>query len=243
MSAPRTIALVDDHPLFREGLKALVAANPDYEVVGEAGDADGAVRLARDLRPDIMLVDISLPGKSGIEALKQIVRDHPDIRVLMVSMHARIDLIAACFRAGAAGYIVKESTATQLWQGLAAIGRGERYLDSAVAPAVLLSLGDYAARRSRPQDPAYGALTRREQQVLRLLAEGHDTAAIARRLFISRKTVENHRAHIFGKLGLRNLAELVHYAARLGLVDLDPDAGDGADAPGLPDVADAADSE
>jgi DNA-binding NarL/FixJ family response regulator len=224
MTGPRTVLLVDDHPLFREGLKALVAGNPGYAVVGEAGDADEALRLAREHKPDVALLDIALPGKSGLDVLRQLDKRQPETRVLIVSMHAKIDLIAECFRAGAAGYIVKESTASQLWQGLEAVCRGERYLDSAVAPMVLVKLGEYAARRSRPQDPAYGALTRREQQVLRLLAEGRDTAAIAAMLFISRKTVENHRAHIFGKLGLRNLAELVHYAARLGLVELDPEA-------------------
>lgn len=225
MTGPRSVLLVDDHPLFREGLKALLAGNPEYVVTGEAGDAEEALRLARELQPDILLLDISLPGRSGLDVLRQLGRDQPEIRVLVLSMHARIDCIAACFQAGAAGYIVKESTAPQLWQGLSALCRGERYLDSAVAPKVLLTLGDYAARRARPQDPAYGALTRREQQVLRLLAEGHAPAAIAGKLFISRKTVENHRAHIFGKLGFKNLAELVHYAARLGLIELSADTG------------------
>lgn len=226
MTGPRTILLVDDHPLFREGLKALVAGNPSYAVAGEAGDVAEALRLARDLRPDIVLLDISLPDGSGLDVIRQLEKRQPETRVLVLSMHAKIDLIAECFRAGASGYIVKESTASQLWQGLLAVCRGERYLDSAVAPKVLLKLDEYAARRSRHQDPAYAALTKREQQVLRLLAEGRDTATIAGMLFISRKTVENHRANIFGKLGLGNLAELVHYAARLGLVELDAVASD-----------------
>lgn len=226
MTGPRSILLVDDHPLFREGLKSLVSGNPHYAVAGEAGDTEAALRLARELRPDIVLLDISLPDGSGLDVIRQLKKRQPETHVLVLSMHAKIDLIAECFRAGAEGYIVKESTASQLWQGLEAVCRGERYLDSAVAPNVLLKLGEYAARRSRPQDPAYSALTKREQQVLRLLADGRDTTTIAGMLFISRKTVENHRANIFGKLGLGNLAELVHYAARLGLIELDTDASD-----------------
>ena len=121
------------------------------------------------------------------------------------------------------GYVVKDSAASNLLCGLEAVSRGEQYLDSAIAPQVLLKLDEYSARRCRTNDPAYETLTRREQQVLRLLAEGRSVATIAADLFISRKTVENHRANIFGKLGLGNLAELVHYAARMGLIDLDAD--------------------
>ena len=121
------------------------------------------------------------------------------------------------------GYVVKDSAAASLVAAIAAVLAGERFLDAAITPQVLMRLDEYAARKAAPCDPAYASLTRREQQILRLLAEGRSVAAIAAELFISKKTVENHRANICGKLGLANLAELVRYAARLGIVDLDDD--------------------
>jgi DNA-binding NarL/FixJ family response regulator len=217
------LLLVDDHPLLREGLRSLLAGQDGYVVVGQAGTAGEALDLVSRLAPDIVLLDLVLPDVGGIEVIRQLQALPRPPRVLIVTMHARLDLVAESFRAGAMGYVVKDSAAANLLTGLEAVSRGERYLDSAIAPQVLVKLGEYSARRSRPADPAYETLTRREQQVLRLLAEGRGVAAIASDLFISRKTVENHRANICGKLGLKNLAELVHYAARMGLIDLDAD--------------------
>lgn len=225
MTAARRLLVVDDHPLFREGLKAILGRDGRHVVVAEAGSAEEALRLAAELRPDIVLLDISLPDRSGLEVLRALAESVPEARVLVISMHARIDLIAESFRAGAYGYIVKESAGPHLLQALDAVARGEQYLDSSLAPKVLLKLTEYAARRARTTDPAYGALTRREQQILRLLAEGRAAKEIGEMLFITRKTVENHRANIMSKLGLANLAELVRYAARLGLIDLESDEG------------------
>jgi DNA-binding NarL/FixJ family response regulator len=220
VSEPCRLLLVDDHPLFCEGLRAVLAGRPRFAVVGQAGSVAEALQLAAQLAPEVMLLDISLPDGSGLEVLRRMAGWERRPRVLAVSMHARLDGVAASFKAGALGYIVKESGAEQLLQGLEAVSRGERYLDSALGPQVLMRLDAYTLRRSRGQDPAYGSLTRREQQVLRLLAEGQTVSDIAAALFISRKTVENHRANICGKLNLKNLAELVHYAARLGLIEL-----------------------
>lgn len=228
MSQGVTVLLVDDHPLFREGVRATLAREAGtYVVSGEAGTAGEALRLAAQLRPAVVLLDIALPDASGIEVLRRLRELPAPPAVLVVSMHARLDVVAESFRAGALGYVVKDSAAGSLLTGLAAVSRGERYLDGAIAPQLLERLDAYAARRAKPADPAYETLTRREQQVLRLLAEGQSLTDIAARLFISRKTVENHRSNVLGKLGLKNLAELVHYAARMGLVDLEGPEGEG----------------
>lgn len=220
---PVRIVIADDHGLVREGLAAILAGQPGHVVVGEAANAAEAVSRVRELKPDVILLDIGLPGSSGVEVLGRLETVTPRPRVVIVTMHARLDLVAECFRAGAQGYVVKDSAASSLLAAIEAVMRGERFLDAAITPQVLLRLDEYAARRFQARDPAYETLTRREQQVLRLLAEGKSPATIASDLFVSKKTVENHRGNIFGKLGLSNLAELVHYAARLGIVDLDGD--------------------
>ncbi|KHK04171.1 response regulator [Desulfovibrio sp. TomC] len=221
MSDSVRILIVDDHGLMRQGLTALLVGHARYAVVGEASDVASAVTAVRELAPDVLLLDIGLGQGSGVEVLSRLEGVHPRPRVLVVTMHVRLDLVAECFRTGAMGYVVKDSAASSLLAGIDAVMRGERYLDATITPQVLMRLDEYAARRPQPRDPAYEGLTRREQQILRLLAEGRTPSAIAAELFVSKKTVENHRGNIFGKLGLTNLAELVHYAVRLGIVDLD----------------------
>jgi DNA-binding NarL/FixJ family response regulator len=217
------VLLVDDHPLFREGLRSMLSGLSGYAVVGEAGTAKEAIALAKSLQPDIVLLDIGLPDANGIEVIRHLRTLDVAPRILVVSMHTRLDLVAESLRVGALGYVLKDSAAANLLHGLEAISRGDRYLDGSIVPQVLLKLDEYAVRRSRPADPAYETLTRREQQILRLLAEGRSVGAIATDLYISRKTVENHRSNICSKLGLANMAELVHYAVRMGLIELDGD--------------------
>lgn len=217
------ILIADDHALVREGLRAILAGNPRYAVVGEAATVAETMSSVRELTPDVVLLDIGLTGGSGVEVIRRLDGAQPGPRVLVVTMHARLDLVAECFRAGALGYVVKDSAASCLLAGIDAVVAGERFLDAAITPQVLLRLDEYAARRFQARDPAYDTLTRREQQILRLLAEGKSPSVIAGSLFVSKKTVENHRANIFGKLGLGNLAELVHYAVRMGIVELDDD--------------------
>jgi DNA-binding NarL/FixJ family response regulator len=221
MAHKKTVLIIDDHPLFREGLKTLVSRNPAFVVAGEAGTATEGLEMAMDLKPDMAVVDISLPDLSGIELTRRIRSQLPDTRILIVSMHDKIDYITEAFQAGATGYVVKESAADRLVQGLLAVSRGEYFLDSSLSQSVVKRLVDFPEKEARITDRGYGALTTREQQILRMVAEGRTTKEIATELYISPKTVENHRAKILEKLNLHSTIDLIRYAAKLGLIDVD----------------------
>jgi DNA-binding NarL/FixJ family response regulator len=221
MAQKKTVLIVDDHPLFREGLKALIARNPGFAIVGEAGSAEEGFDLAKQLKPDLAVVDISLPDKSGIDLTRAIRSLLPEIKVIIVSMHSKIHYITEAFQAGATGYVVKESATDRLIQGLEAVCRGEYFLDSSLSQSVVKRLVEFPEKEARITDRGYGALTAREQQILRMVAEGRSTKEIAAELCISPKTVENHRANIMEKLNLHNTMELLRYAAKLGLIDID----------------------
>lgn len=221
MAPNKTVLIVDDHPLFRDGLKALIERKPGFVVVGEAGTAREGLELAVELKPELAVVDISLPDRSGIELTRSIRGKLPQTRVLIVSMHSRIQYITEALQAGANGYVVKESAADRLIQGLEAVSRGEYFLDSSLSHSVVKRLVDMPEQEMRISDKSYGSLTAREQQVLRMVAEGRSTKDIAADLFISPKTVDNHRANIMEKLNLHNTIDLVRYAAKLGLIDID----------------------
>lgn len=221
MKAPAKILIVDDHPLFRMGAKALVDASADFRTAGEAGSAEEAKRLAARLQPDFMLMDLSLPDAHGVDLIAEMKALSPRTICIVLSMHSSMDLVAASFRAGAMGYVVKESAGERLLQALEAVSRGEQYLDSAISPQVIRKLLDYSERTNSIQGSSYDSLTRREQQILRLLAEGEQPKTIAAKLFITRKTVENHRANIMTKLELKSPLDLVRYAMRKGLVDME----------------------
>ncbi|MBU1611787.1 MAG: response regulator transcription factor [Proteobacteria bacterium] len=215
------IIIVDDHPLFREGLKALIGRSDMFSVVGEAGCAKEAFDLARQENPGIMLVDISMPGKSGIQFIRELHKVMPDVRFIIISMHANADYIVEAFQAGASGYMVKDSASEGLLRGLETVARGEVFLDSALSGEVVEKLLKARADDQGMEDDPYQSLTSREQEIMRLLAEGLMTREIAKKLFISPKTVENHRANLMKKLNLSSAIELVRYSARLGLIDLD----------------------
>ena len=221
MGKRKTVLIVDDHPLFREGLKSLLARHSSFEVIGEAGNGNDGLKKAKKLMPDLVVMDISLPDQSGIEVTGKIRSLLPETRVIVLSMHTKIDYITEAFRQGATGYVVKESATEKLMECLEIVSKGEYFVDSSLSHRVVKSLLESDEKERKITDDGYNTLTPREQQVMRLLAEGHSTKQIAENLFISAKTVENHRSNIMSKLEVHTIMELVRYAARLGLIDVD----------------------
>jgi DNA-binding NarL/FixJ family response regulator len=217
----KTILIVDDHPLVREGLKSALKPAGGYEVVGQAANAREAIRIVKHAKPDLVLLDLALPDKSGIELCREIRNTSPSTRIMIVSMHSKVDYIVRAFQAGATGYMAKESATERLLQGIERVLNGDYFMDGAVSHIVVQKLMQAPAKEMKITDAAYESLTPREQEVMVLLAEGYSPKEIAARLFISPKTVENHRSNIMNKLGLHSTLELVRYAARLGLVDVD----------------------
>lgn len=221
MGEKKTILIIDDHPFFREGLKSLLSRHSGYEVVGEAGNGDEGLRKAKELKPDLVIMDIGLPDADGIEVTRNIREFLSETRVVILSMHLKVDYITRAFRAGATGYVTKESATEMLFECLGAVLKGNYFMDASVSHAVAENLMKSGEPEAGVTDAGYDTLTRREREVMCLLAEGLSTKEIAEKLFISRKTVENHRTNILSKLDLHSTVELVRYAARFGLIDVD----------------------
>ena len=217
----KSLLIVDDHPLVREGLKVILGRSTTFEVVGEAGAAAEGFRMAEKFKPDLVLLDISLPDGSGIELTRRIKSALPDTGILIVSMHSKIDYITEAFKAGATGYMVKESAPEGLLPALESVAKGEYYLDTPLSHPVIENLVKSPEKGAGITEGAYRSLTPREQEIMRMLAKDLSIKEIAAKLFISPKTVENHRTHIKEKLGVKSTIELARYAARLGLIDVD----------------------
>lgn len=217
MSRPYRVVIADDHSIFRAGLKTVLAQDGRLEVVGEAASGREAVDLVLKLKPDLVIMDISMPGLSGIEATKRITAQEPLTRVIILSVHSRKTFIMEALKAGARGYVVKDSTGQKLLEAAEAVLKGESYLDSPAASHIVAEFVKLAAGETEPAGA--GGLTDREEEILRLIVEGHTSRQIAGMLFISPKTVDNHRARIMSKLGLHDVIDLVKYAISTGLVD------------------------
>jgi len=210
------VLIADDHALVRSGLRALLEAQPDIEVVGEAEDGVVAAGRCKQLLPDVVLMDLTMPGRGGVRATEDILRASPTIKVLALTMHEDESYAREALMAGAAGYVLKKSLATELVMAIRAVHQGRRY----VAPAMERRLAGREPHRSHPNRKAAGLrlLSEREREVIGLIALGHTNAEIATQLHISDKTVETHRAHIVEKLGLRTRADLVRFALDHGLL-------------------------
>ena len=210
------VLLGDDHTVLRQGLRKILEDRRDLRVVAEAGNGRDAVREAIEQNPDVAVLDIGMPLLNGIEATRQIVRRAPGVRILILSMHSDQAYVTQAVQAGARGYLLKESAGSELIAAIAAVAAGKTFFSPAVAQVVF---DDYVRSLSeRGITDRYDALSEREREVLQLVAEGKSSKEIADVLSISPATVETHRTHLLQKLGLRNTAEVVRYAARRGIV-------------------------
>jgi len=210
------ILLGDDHTLLRSGLKKILQDHGEWEIVGEAGDGREAVRLALELEPDLIILDIGMPLLNGLEATRQIVRRLPDVRILILSMHANEAYIIEALKAGAKGYLLKDSADTDLVNGVTSVAAGKSYFSPAVSRIVL---DDYVRHLSEKGiADRYESLSEREREVFQLVAEGQSNKEVATLLSISPATVETHRANLLQKLDIHNTAELVLYAVRRGVI-------------------------
>jgi len=214
------ILLADDHRILREGLRSLLAQQSDVAVVGEASDGDAVIALARELRPDLVIMDVVMPGTDGIAATRQIRAECPETRVIALSMHSDRRFVSEMIRAGALGYLLKDSAFEELNQAVRAVMANRPYLSAVITGTLVEDFVRQTSAAERPAVSPLHMLTTREQEVLRLLADGKRVKEIAHLLNISAKTVESHRQNIMDKLEIHSTIELTRYALREGLTSI-----------------------
>ncbi len=216
---PIRILLVDDHKIMRDGLRVLLEKQPDIKVAGEADNGRMAVRMARELPADMVIMDIGMPDLNGIDATREIVASVPGVKVIALSMHSDKVFVGEMFRAGASAYLLKHCAFEELVQAIQVVSSGQFYLSPQIAG---LMIKDYVRQMSNDNTSVFAVLTVREREVLQLLAEGKSSRQIASHLHISLKTVETRRQQIMAKLNTDNMADLIKHAIRDGLTSLDP---------------------
>lgn len=209
------VLLVDDHTMLRESLVGALQAEGDIEIVGQAADGIEALDLAERVHPDIVVTDLSMPRLGGLEVVRRLRERLPDVQVLVLTMHQEDEYVLQAVRAGAAGYLVKDSATREVVQAVRSLQAGRGYF----GPQASRALAEQVRHPERVAEDPYGQLTSREREVFHLIAEGSTTKEVARQLGISVKTAENHRGRVLDKLDMRNTAELVRYALRKGLID------------------------
>lgn len=212
------VLIADDHAILREGLKALLSLADDIEVVGEAADGEQAVEQVRALRPDLVLMDVAMPGLGGLEATLAIRRDHPDVKILVLTQYEDAEYVRRFLQAGVSGYVLKKSAGADLAGSIRAAARGGLVLDPDVAKAAIAAPAPDRGTAASP----YDSLTSREKQVLKLVAEGKSNKEVAAILGISVKTAMSHRENLMEKLDLHSRTELIHFAIREGVVRVEP---------------------
>jgi DNA-binding NarL/FixJ family response regulator len=213
-----SILLADDHPVVRQGMRALLEVQPDIEIVGEAASGLEALRLTERLKPNLLLLDLMMPGLSGLEVTRQVSQRFPETRVVIFSLQADESYVLETLRAGALAYVLKEADGEEVLQAIRQAAAGRRYLSPSISERAIEA---YLQKADSTSTDPYDTLTPREREVLQLVAEGQSNSEIAARLFISPRTVEDHRANLMRKLGLRNVADIVRYALRRGILPME----------------------
>lgn len=211
------ILIAEDHTILREGLRALLSAEPDFEVVGEAADGRDAIQGVQDMNPDLVLMDLSMPRMNGLEAIRELKKQNPDTKVVALTVHKTEEFIIATLKAGAEGYVLKDATNAELVSAIRNVSQGKRYLSPGVSQTVIEGYLD--ARKTSETKSAGDVLTKREREILKLIAEGYKNREIAEDLCISPKTVEKHRSNLMKKLDLHSASALTAYAIERGLVE------------------------